>query len=108
MEVVVIRWSRNLFSLSNFSSSLEDWTSSFNRDSLSSDSSADAPSKLIALLFLPVQAPANVAVVAKHTDAVFKVDVVELVLTKNSFGCLSTCCLALLQENKNILGGQTR
>ena len=27
-----------------------------------------------------------------------KVEVVELVLTKNSFGCLSTCFLALLQE----------
>ena len=26
------------------------------------------------------------------------VEVVELVLTKNSFGCLSTWCLALLQE----------
>ena len=45
---------------------------------------------LIDLFFLPVHVPVGAPDVAQQILAVCKVVVVELVLTKNSFGCLST------------------
>ena len=52
----------------------------------------------MALLFLPVHAEVGSADVTKQIEAVWRVDVVALVLTKNIFGLLTTASLADLEE----------
>ena len=52
----------------------------------------------MALLFLPVHAVGAAADETKQTEAVCRVEVVALVLTKNIFGLLTTASLADLEE----------
>ena len=67
------------------------------REGSSSTSLKDNSSVAMALLFLPVHA-ARVADETKQIEAVWRVEVVALVLTKNIFGLLTTASLADLEE----------
>ena len=58
----------------------------------------DNSSVAMALLFLPVHATGAASDETKQMEAVCRVEVVALVLTKNIFGCLTTASLVDLEE----------
>ena len=99
MEVVVIQQSKNLPSLdpsiAGDSCSLREGSSSTEATSLKDNSSV-----AMDLLFLPVHMTGATPVETQQTDAVCRVEVVALVLTKNIFGFLTTLSFVDLGENK--------